>query len=49
VIGMTDDIAVLGFALKLIEPELNAYKAWRDQVPQAQAPQAQGAERLVTD
>ena len=54
VIGMTDDIAVLGFALKLIEPELNAYKAWRDQVPQAQAPQAQapqaqGAEQLVTD
>ena len=49
VIGMTDDIAVLGFALKLIEPELNAYKAWRDQVPQAQAPQAQGAEQIVTD
>ena len=49
VIGMTDDIAVLGFALKLIEPELNAYKAWRDQAPQAQAPQAQGAEQIVTD
>ena len=49
VIGMTDDIAVLGFALKLIEPELNAYKAWRDQAPQAQAPRAQGAEQLVTD
>ena len=49
VIGMTDDIAVLGFALKLIEPELNAYKAWRDQAPQAQAPRAQGAEQIVTD
>ncbi len=35
VIGMTDDIAVLGFALKLIEPDLNAYRAWRDQAPQA--------------
>lgn len=29
VIGMTDDIAVLGLALKVIEPELNAYRAWR--------------------
>jgi uncharacterized membrane protein YkvA (DUF1232 family) len=54
VIGMADDVAVLGFALKLIEPELNAYKAWREQAPQAQAPQAQapqaqGAEQIVTD
>ena len=31
IIGMTDDIAVLGVALKIIEPELNAYRAWRDQ------------------
>jgi len=30
VLGMTDDIAVLGVALKIIEPELNAYRAWRD-------------------
>jgi len=30
VLGMTDDIAVLGLALKIIEPELNAYRAWRD-------------------
>lgn len=29
VIGMADDIAVLGLALKVIEPELNAYRAWR--------------------
>lgn len=29
-LGMTDDIAVLGLALKVIEPELNAYRAWRD-------------------
>ena len=35
VIGLTDDIAVLGFALKLIEPDLNAYRAWRDQAKQA--------------
>ena len=35
VIGMTDDIAVLGLALKLIEPDLNAYRAWRDQARQA--------------
>ena len=30
VLGMTDDIAVLGVAMKIIEPELNAYRAWRD-------------------
>ena len=41
VIGMADDIAVLGFALKLIEPELNAYRAWRDQPKQA--PNAENA------
>ena len=35
VIGMTDDIVVLGLALKLIEPDLNAYRAWRDQAQQA--------------
>ena len=35
VIGLTDDIAVLGFALKLIEPDLNAYRAWRDQAKQS--------------
>jgi hypothetical protein len=27
---MTDDIAVLGVAMKIIEPELNAYRTWRD-------------------
>ena len=30
IIGMTDDLAVLGLALKFVEPELNAYRAWRD-------------------
>jgi len=30
IVGMTDDIAVLGLALKFVEPELNAYRAWRD-------------------
>ena len=36
VVGMADDIAVLGAALKLIEPELNAYRAWRDNGRMAQ-------------
>ena len=30
VIGRADDLAVLGFALKFCEPELKAFKAWRD-------------------
>ena len=30
VIGMADDLAVLGLALKLSEPELDAFKAFRD-------------------
>ena len=30
VIGIADDLAVLGLALKLCEPELKAYSAWRD-------------------
>ena len=30
VIGIADDLAVLGLALKLSEPELNAYKAFRE-------------------
>ena len=30
VIGIADDLGVLGLALKLSEPELNAYKAFRD-------------------
>ena len=30
IIGMTDDLAVLGLALKFVEPELNAYRVWRD-------------------
>ena len=30
VIGMADDFVVLGLALKYVEPELNAYRAWRD-------------------
>lgn len=29
VIGIADDAAVLGLALKFIEPELNAYRQWR--------------------
>jgi len=30
IVGMADDIAVITFALKFVEPELNAFKAWRD-------------------
>ena len=30
VLGYVDDLAVLGFALKVCEPELKAFAAWRD-------------------
>ena len=30
VVGILDDVAVLGLALKLSEPELKAYAEWRD-------------------
>ena len=30
VIGIADDLAVLGLALKLSEPELRAFASWRD-------------------
>ena len=30
IVGLADDTAVLMAALKYIEPELNAYRAWRD-------------------
>ncbi len=30
IVGIVDDIAVLGLALKLSEPELKAYAEWRD-------------------
>ena len=29
VVGILDDVAVLGLALKYVEPEVNAYKAWK--------------------
>ena len=29
VIGIADDIAVLGLALKFVEPDLKAYQAWK--------------------
>ena len=29
VVGMVDDMAVLMFALKVAEPEINAYREWR--------------------
>ena len=31
IIGMADDMGVLFAALKIIEPELNAYRTWRDE------------------
>ena len=30
IIGIADDLAVMGLALKLSEPELNAFKEWKD-------------------
>ena len=30
IVGIVDDIAILGLALKLSEPELKAYAEWRD-------------------
>ena len=30
VIGIADDVAVLGVALKLVEKDVQAYKEWRD-------------------
>ena len=30
ILGLVDDLAVLGVALKFCDPELKAYKAWRD-------------------
>lgn len=30
VIGIADDVAVLGIALKLVSPDVQAYKAWRN-------------------
>ena len=30
ILGLVDDLAVLGAALKFCDPELKAYKAWRD-------------------
>ena len=37
IVGIVDDIAVLGLALKLSEPELKAFAEWRDAKGQAQA------------
>ncbi|MBR3016277.1 MAG: DUF1232 domain-containing protein [Clostridia bacterium] len=30
IVGRADDIAVVALALKFVEPEIKAYKAWRD-------------------
>ena len=37
IVGIVDDLAVLGLALKLSEPELKAYAEWRDAKDHAQA------------
>lgn len=48
IVGMADDLAVLGLALKFVEPELNAYKAWRDgSAPVANAERAPIAIKAV--
>ena len=36
-VGYVDDVSVLGFALKFCEPELEAYRQWRDEKLQKQA------------
>ena len=33
VIGIADDVAVLGLALKFVAPEVQAFKSWRDSRP----------------
>lgn len=30
IVGMVDDVAVIGLALKMCEPELKAFQAWKD-------------------
>ena len=48
IVGMADDLAVLGLALKFVEPELNAYRAWRDgSAPVANAERAPIAIKAV--
>ncbi|MBQ4177485.1 MAG: DUF1232 domain-containing protein [Lachnospiraceae bacterium] len=43
-VGRVDDIAVLGFALKFVEPQLKEYAAWRDaKAAGAQAEEATAA------
>ena len=42
VVGYVDDVSVLGFALKFCEPELEAYRQWRDEKLQKQAEQEDG-------
>ena len=34
-VGIADDLAVMGLALRLSDPELEAFKTWRDQRTQA--------------
>ena len=37
IIGIADDLAVMGLALKMCKPELNAFSEWRDAKNGAQA------------
>lgn len=38
VLGYADDLAVIALAVKLNEPELEAFKAWKDAQPVVEAP-----------
>ena len=40
VVGLADDVAVMGLALKLSEPELEAFKAWKESKNAVPAPAA---------
>ena len=32
IVGVVDDMAVLMFALKVVEPEINTYRDWRGSI-----------------
>ena len=46
-VGRIDDIAVLGFALKFVEPELKAYAQWKE--TQKDAPEAASEEAAAEE
>ena len=46
VIGMLDDLAVMGLALEMVKPELNAYREWKAAKAAAAPEKAEPAEKL---